>query len=208
MWQEQEFDLKSNYDRKWLVNFNARKTQLVSFDQSNNTCAIYVKTNGSVLEEKSSFKMLWLTFSFKLDWGSIIISIAKSAFKKIGHLILSMKFLSPEAALLLQNQICRTIGPSFAASYEVLVYHRNVASLNLFYRYYFGRWSSKLAKLVLLSFSWVRSTIYSDRLDDFPATIARCYTDVYVTSFFSRTARLWNSLPTECLALTYDLSGF
>ena len=108
---------------------------------------------GLFLRKNHPLGMLWLTFSFKLDWGSIIISIAKSASKKIGPLVLSMKFLSPEAALLLQNQICRTIGPSFAASYEVLVYHRNVASLNLFYRYYFGRWSSKLAKLVLLSFS-------------------------------------------------------
>ena len=56
--------------RKWLVDFNAGKTQLVSFDWSNNTGAIDVKMNGSVLEEKSSFKMLGLTFSSKLDWGS------------------------------------------------------------------------------------------------------------------------------------------
>ena len=53
------------WDRKWLVNFNAGKSQLVSFDQSNNTGAI----DGSVLEVKSSFKMLGLTFSSKLDWG-------------------------------------------------------------------------------------------------------------------------------------------
>ena len=35
----------------------------------------------------------------KLDWGSYIISIAKTASKKIGALIRSMKFLSPEVAL-------------------------------------------------------------------------------------------------------------
>ena len=57
--------------------------------------------NGSVLEEKPSFKMLGLTFSSKLDWGSYIISIAKTASKKIGALICSMKFLSPEVALYL-----------------------------------------------------------------------------------------------------------
>ena len=39
--------------RKWLVDFNAGKTQLVSFDQSNNTGATDVKKDGSVLEEKS-----------------------------------------------------------------------------------------------------------------------------------------------------------
>ena len=44
------------WGRKWLVDFNAGKTQLVSFDQSNNSGAVDVKMNGPVLEEKSSFK--------------------------------------------------------------------------------------------------------------------------------------------------------
>ena len=59
-----------DWGRKWLVDFNSGKTQLVSFDQSNNTEAIDVKMYGSVLEEKSSFKMLSLTFSSKVNWGS------------------------------------------------------------------------------------------------------------------------------------------
>ena len=42
----------------WLVDFNAGKTQLVSFDQSNNTDFIDVKLDRPVLEEKSSFRML------------------------------------------------------------------------------------------------------------------------------------------------------
>ena len=83
------------------------KTQLVSFDWSNNTGAIDKKMDGSVLEEKSSFKMLELTFSSKLDWGYYIISIAKTASKKIGALICSMKFLSPEVALYLFKSTIR-----------------------------------------------------------------------------------------------------
>ena len=63
--------------------------------------------DGSILEEKSSFKMLGLTFSSKLDWGSYIISIAKTASKKIGALIRSMKFLSPEVALYLYKSTIR-----------------------------------------------------------------------------------------------------
>ena len=90
-----------DWGRKWFVGFNAGKTQLVSLDRSSNTGAIDVKMDGSVLEEKSSFKMLGLTFSSKLDWGSYIISIAKTASKKIGALIRSMKFLSPKFALCL-----------------------------------------------------------------------------------------------------------
>ena len=71
------------------------------FDRSNNNGSIDMKMDGSVLEEKSSFKMLALTFSYKLDWRSYIISIAKTASKKIGALIRYMKFLSPEVALYL-----------------------------------------------------------------------------------------------------------
>ena len=75
--------LNLDWGRKWLADFNAGKTQLVSFDWSNNTGAIDMKMDGFVLQEKSSFKMLGLTFSFKLDWGSYIYPVAKTAFKKI-----------------------------------------------------------------------------------------------------------------------------
>ena len=53
-----------------------------------------------------------------------------------------------------------------------------------------------------------RATCYSDRLHDFSVTIPRCYKDVYINSFFPRTARLWNSLPIVCFPLTYDVNGF
>ena len=160
-----------DWGKKWLVDFYAGKTQLVSFDWSNNTGAIDVKMDGSALEEKSSFKMLELTFCSKLDRDSYMISIAKTASKKFGALIRFTKFLSPEGALYLykstirpcmeycchvwagapscywelldklQNRICRIVGISLSASLEPLAHRRNVASLSLFYRYYFGRCS-------------------------------------------------------------------
>ena len=194
--------------------------------------------DGPVLEEKSSLKMLGLTFSSKFDWSSYIISITKTASKKIGALIRSVKFLFPEVALCLyrftihpcmeycchiwadapscylklfdklQKWICRTIGPSLSASLEPLVHHWNMASLILFYRYYFGRFSSELAQLVPLPFSREWSTHYSDRLHDFSVTIPRCYKDVCINSFFPHTARHWNSLPIECFPLTYNVNGF
>ena len=69
MTSELEFDLQDvvNWGKKWLVDFTDGKTQLVLFQLSNNG-SIDVKMDGSVLEEKSSFKMLGLTFSSKLDW--------------------------------------------------------------------------------------------------------------------------------------------
>ena len=39
-------------DRKWLVDLNAGKTQLVLFDQPNSTGAIDVKLDWCVFEEK------------------------------------------------------------------------------------------------------------------------------------------------------------
>ena len=73
--------------------------KLTRFVSSNKTGSADVKIDGFVLEEKLSFKMLGLTFSSKLDWGSYIISIAKTATKKIGALTHSMKFLSPVVAV-------------------------------------------------------------------------------------------------------------
>ena len=108
LWQlELVSELKSylqdtvGWRRKWLVDFNAGKTQLVLFDQSSNTGAIDVKMDRSALEEKASFKMLGLSFSSKLNQGSHIICIAETASKKIGVLICSMKFLSAQATLYL-----------------------------------------------------------------------------------------------------------
>ena len=97
--------------------------------------------------------MLELSFSSKLDLGSYIVSTAKTASMKMGALIRSMKFLSPEVALYLykstvlpcleycchvwagapscylellnklQKQICRTVGPSLAVALEPLAHH-------------------------------------------------------------------------------------
>ena len=141
--------------------------------------------------------ILGLTFSSKLDRASYIISVAKTASKIIGALIRSMKFLSREVALYLykstirpcieycchvwagahicylklldklQKRICRTVGPSLAASLEALAHRQNVASLSLFYWHYFGRCSSELAELVPPPFSRGRSTRYSGRFHDF-----------------------------------------
>ena len=187
LWQQLEFDqLKTDlqdtvdWGRKSLVGFNAGKTQLVLLGKSNNTGAIDVKMDEYVLVEKSSFNMLELTFSSKLDWGCYIISIAKTASTKIGALIVSMKFSSPKVALYLykstiqscmeycchvwagaascylemldklQKWICWTVGTSIAASLKPLAHCQNISSLSLFYRYYFGRCSFELVKLVPL----------------------------------------------------------
>ena len=80
---------------------------------------------------------------------------------------------------MLQKKICRTAGPSLAASLKPLAHFRNVADLSIFCRYYFGRCPSELAQLVPLPCSQGWFTHYSDRFYD-----PRCYKDIYVNSFF------------------------
>ena len=67
-------------------------------------------------------------------------------------------------------------------SLEPLVHRRNIASLSLFYRYYFGTSSPELAQLVLPPVSQG----YSDGLHDFSVTIPRCYNDVLIVSLFAQ----------------------
>ena len=55
----------------WLVDFNAGKTQLVSFHRSNNTSAIDVKMDGSVFEEKSFLKC-WGDFLLQFGLGLLL----------------------------------------------------------------------------------------------------------------------------------------
>ena len=52
---------------------------------------------GLFLKKNHFFKMLGLAFYTKLDWGSYIIPVTKTAPKKIGALICSMKFHSPRS---------------------------------------------------------------------------------------------------------------
>ena len=84
----------------------------------------------------------------------------------------------------LQKRVRRSVVTSLVASIELLAYLWNVASLSLFYNYYYGRYLSEMTELVPLPYFRRRSTRYSDRLNDFSVTIPRCFKDIYVDSFF------------------------
>ena len=55
-------------------------------DRSYNSGAIDVKMDGSVFEEKYSFKMMGLPLSSKLSWTSSFVSISKTASKNFKSL--------------------------------------------------------------------------------------------------------------------------
>ena len=73
---ELESDLQDTVDwgRKWHFDFRAGKTQVILFDWSNNTGAIGVKIDGSVLEENYLLRYCgWLSL---LNWiGALTLSL-------------------------------------------------------------------------------------------------------------------------------------
>ena len=82
LWQQLELASKLESDlwdtvvrgRKWLVDFNAGKTQLVSFDWSNNTGAIDVKMDRSVLE-KNHLLRCWGWLSLQNWTGAVTLPL-------------------------------------------------------------------------------------------------------------------------------------
>ena len=207
-----------------------------SFDQSNSTVTTDVKVVGSVFEEKHLLRCWgWLSLLNWIGATTLYL-LLKLPPRKLESWFVLWSFFSLEVALYLckstvqpcmehcchvwvgapsyylelldklQKRICRTIGPSLAASLEPLTHRWNVASLSLFYRYFFGRCSSELAQLVPRTFS--RGGLIVILIDCMICvTISRCYKDVYVNSFFLHTAKLLNYLPKECFPLTYDLNN-
>ena len=114
--------------------------------------------DGSLLKDNASFKKLGMFLSSKLDWGSYMISIAKSASKNLDPFY---EVFSPEVPLYLhkstiqscmkycchvwagapscyllmldqlQKRICRIVGPAFPESLKALTHRRNIASVSL-----------------------------------------------------------------------------
>ena len=163
------------------------------------------KWMGLFLRKNQSLRC-WGWLSLRNCIGALMLSLAS---KKIGTLICSLKFLCPEFALYCyksiihpcmeycclgwcpylllgiarqaKKQICGTVCPLLATSLEPLAHHQNVASLSLFYRYYFGRCSSELDQMVSPPFSCGRSTCYSDRLHDFLWPFLRPFQEIFST---------------------------
>ena len=177
-------------NKSWLLNLNLIYETLWTGAGSGLLISILEKlslfrlTGQTTLVLNSSFKMLGLFFSSKLDWGSYIISIAKTAPKKIGTLIRSMKFVSPEVALYLYKSTIRSC----------MEYCCHVCA--------------GASSCYLLMLDQLQKRICRTAGPALPVSLKALAEDVYVNSFFSRTARLWNSLPIECFCLTYNLNGF
>ena len=120
---------------------------------------------------------------------------------------------APSSDLLLldriQKKAVRLIDdPNLTNSLPSLAHRRAVSSLALFYRYYHGRCSDELTAVVPKPKSFSRSTRSTSLTNPYVVSIPRCRTEVYKSSFFPRTALLWNKVPLHCFPLQYDLQQF
>ena len=79
-----------DWDRKWLVDFKAGETQLLSINHSNNCGAIDMKMNGFVHDEKSVFTDAGI--DSLLNWiGTLTLSIATASQKIVLRFDVSKK---------------------------------------------------------------------------------------------------------------------
>ena len=107
-----------------------------------------------------------------------------------------------------QKRVVNLVGKELCAGLLTLSHRRNVASLCLLYKYYYRKCSSELADLVPPKRVTVRSTRFSEQMHRHTLSLPKCRTGYYTSSFFPRTATIWNSLSNECFPTDYDLTAF
>ena len=167
-----------------------------------------------------------------------IESIAKSAAMKVGSLFRVRHFLPPESILYIykatirpcieycchlwarasavclhlldriQKRILNLVGPDLCSNLQPLSHRRNVASLSLFYKYFHGHCSDDLKELTPSLKTFSRTTRLSSAANPLTIQIPNFHKTFYSSSFFPHTARLWNSLPSNCFPSDYDLQSF
>ena len=195
--------------------------------------------NDIELPEKTSFRLLGLTFTRSMDWKPYIQSIATAASRNVGSLYRAQRSLTPGSILYLykstirpcmeycshiwggaprshgldlldqvQKQVVSLVGSGLSFDLQALSHRRDVASPNLFYKYYHGKCSSEFADLVPSNRVTVRSTRFSEQMHRHTVNSPMCRSKFYQSSFFPRTAALWSSLTNECFPPDYDLTAF
>ena len=227
-----------NWGNNWLVTFNSKKTKLLSLSRSRDVTFPSLHMGPSTLPEVSHLRLLGLDISTNTGWEMYISGIAKSASMRVGCLYRARKFLPPEVTLYLykttirplmeycchiwagapachlslldrvQKRIVNLVGEELGSTLQPLSHRRSVASLCLFFRYFHGKCSTSLSNLVPPVRVFERRTRLSACSHPYTVAVPRCRTKSYSSSFFPRTASLWNSLPGACFPSSFDLPSF
>ena len=228
----------SNWGNRNLVNFNASKTQFLHFTTRFNLPQSYpLSFDNTEISPSSSLNILGLTFCQNLSWKDHIMSLAKSASKRLGVLSRLRSFFSPTQLLTLYRGLVRPCmeysshvwggsphtallnrveskairlinSPPLTDSLQPLSLRRNVASLSLFYRYFNGHCSSELSACIPPPLRRARSTRLATHSHPYAVQLSNARVGRYSQSFMYATGQLWNCLPLSVFPSTYDLQSF
>ena len=193
---------------------------------------------GIPVEQQDDISILGLTLEESLSWKSYLQSVGKRASQRIGCLYRARRYLHPQAILHLykstvrplmeycchlwagaprshlnaldriQRRVKNLVGPVLAEELQPLSVRRDVASLSLFYRYYFGQCSSMLSECVPGRKEFSRSTRAASLSSNYSVQLERSRTVSRSNSFFVRTSQMWNGLPESIFPKEYDLFAF
>ena len=145
----------------------------------------------------------------------------------MGSLYRAQCFLTPESILYLykstiqrlwsheldlldrmQKRVVSLVGSGLSSDFQALSHRRDVASLSLFYKYYYMKCFSEITDLVPPKCVTVRSTLFSEQTHHHTVNSPMCRINFYQSTFFPRTAALWNSNTNECFPPDYHLTAF
>ena len=109
----------------------------------------------------------------------------------------------------IQKRAIRLIGdPELTANLESLEHRRRVGDLALFYRYFHGKCSSDLARLIPPRAVHNRSTRRATATHPYAVQLSTPRTSLFKDSFIWRTSSLWNDLPGVVFPSEYNLQRF
>ena len=220
-----------------LVKFNTSKTQLLTISLSNTPSNYPIIFEDSEIPPLDSVNILGLQISSSLSWRDHIVQIAKSASKKLGVLFRCKQYFnsaqlfklytgfirpcleycshiwgsSPYTSLLdrVESKASHLISDSsLTSTLDPLSLRRKVASLSLFYRYYFGHCSDELATCIPPPMARPRSTRQATFAHNNCVELSNARINRFSDGFFPSTSRLWNSLPSAVFPASFNLPSF
>ena len=220
-----------------IVKFNTSKTQLLTISLSNTPSNYPIIFEDSEIPPLNSVNILSLQISSSLSWRDHIVQIAKSASKKLGVLFRCKQYFnsaqlfklytgfirpcleycshiwgsSPYTSLLdrVESKAIRLISdPSLTSTLDPLSLRRKVASLSLFYRYYFGHCSDELAACIPPPMARPRSTRQATFAHNYCVELFNARINRFSDGFFPSTSHLWNSLPSAVFPASFNLPSF
>ena len=104
--------------------------------------------------------------------------------------------------------ICLTSDPSLTSTLDPLSLRCKVASLSLFYRYYFGHCSDELTACIPPLMARPRPTRQATFAHNYCVELSNARINRFSDGFFPSTSHLWNSLPSSVFLSSFNLPSF